>query len=235
MAGADHRSPSRLHLLGALNSTRRRARAAFLEPRPQRSAARGIGAPAGPCRLWEMRQTHVDPLSRGRQAKPRYICRREGIDKGLPVCQSVPGTAVDAAVAELALELVRPQMLELALSAQDELQRALTRPTRCGPRRCGDWKRRSSWRSDAIGWPIPPTAGGRRARGRVERPPAASAGCVGGTGTPARARRTERTPAERIRSLATEFPRIWNDPATPVKERAHARPPDRRRDPGEGR
>ncbi len=67
--------------------------------------------------------THYD--DRGRGTKPRYVCRREGIDKGLPVCQSVPGTGVDAAISEMALALMNPQMLELALSVQDELRRRI--------------------------------------------------------------------------------------------------------------
>ncbi len=164
--------------------------------------------------------THYD--SRGRQAKPRYICRREGIDKGLPVCQSVPGTAVDAAVAELALELVRPQMLELALSAQDELQRRideadalrakavrrLEEEVELAERRHrmadpsnrlvvdvleAEWNARLLRLQDAL-----EEQERQRERERAEL--------------------NERQ-RERIRSLATEFPRIWNDPATPVKER----------------
>ncbi len=63
--GADHRSPPRLHHLGAVRAQPGDALAVgpFLEARgPGRSAARGIGAPAGHCRLREMRQTHDDPL-----------------------------------------------------------------------------------------------------------------------------------------------------------------------------
>ena len=58
------------------------------------------------------------------QGKPagEYVCQREGIAHGHPICQHVPGGGVDRAVGELLLEMVQPVTLELAFAVQAELQ-----------------------------------------------------------------------------------------------------------------
>lgn len=56
---------------------------------------------------------------------PRYMCQRDGIEQGHPVCQSIPGGSIDEAVGRLLLEKVTPLALEVTLAVQQELQ------TRC--------------------------------------------------------------------------------------------------------
>jgi hypothetical protein len=53
---------------------------------------------------------------------PDYRCIGEAIQGGGPPCQSVPGHAVDAAIASLLLDTVTPLALEVALSVQAELE-----------------------------------------------------------------------------------------------------------------
>ena len=164
--------------------------------------------------------THYD--NRGRQLRPRYVCRREGVDKGLPVCQSVPGTAIDAAVAELVLELMNPQMLELALSAQDELRRRIHEADAlrakavqrleeevdlAGRRhRMADPSNRlvvdvleAEWNACLLRLQ---DASDEQARQREQD----------------RAELSERQ-RKRIKALATDFPALWSNPATPAKQR----------------
>lgn len=56
------------------------------------------------------------------QLVPDYVCQRESIREGKPVCQTVPGRVVDQAISELLLETVTPMALEVSLAVQGELQ-----------------------------------------------------------------------------------------------------------------
>lgn len=53
---------------------------------------------------------------------PRYMCQRDGIEQGQPICQSIPGQSIDQAVGRLLLEKVTPLALEVTLAVQQELQ-----------------------------------------------------------------------------------------------------------------
>lgn len=53
---------------------------------------------------------------------PRYVCQREGIEQGQAICQSIPGKSIDQAVGRLLLEKVTPLALEVTLAVQQELQ-----------------------------------------------------------------------------------------------------------------
>jgi len=57
--------------------------------------------------------------------EPVYVCQRESVDHGEPLCQHIPGTKVDEAVGELLLEMVTPLSLQVALEVQDALQTQL--------------------------------------------------------------------------------------------------------------
>jgi len=56
---------------------------------------------------------------------PAYVCQREGIATGQPICQCIPGGGIDEAVGQLVLESVTPLSLEVALNVQQELQNRL--------------------------------------------------------------------------------------------------------------
>lgn len=53
---------------------------------------------------------------------PRYVCQRDGIEHGQPICQSIPGSSIDQAVGRLLLEKITPLALEVTLAVQQELQ-----------------------------------------------------------------------------------------------------------------
>src|SRR5207248_4147934 len=52
---------------------------------------------------------------------PNYVCVRRGRLFGDPLCQSILGTGIDAAVGQLLVDTVTPMALELALSVQHEI------------------------------------------------------------------------------------------------------------------
>jgi DNA invertase Pin-like site-specific DNA recombinase len=53
---------------------------------------------------------------------PEYVCQKNGIRQGQPLCQILTGAPIDAAVGRLLIEAVTPMALEAALSVQEELQ-----------------------------------------------------------------------------------------------------------------
>jgi DNA invertase Pin-like site-specific DNA recombinase len=60
--------------------------------------------------------------SRHGQLCPEYVCQREGIEHAEPICQRVPGVGIDHAIGELLVEAVNPVALEVTLAVQRELQ-----------------------------------------------------------------------------------------------------------------
>ena len=60
--------------------------------------------------------------TRGGRQVPTYVCQREGIEYGKPICQTIPGRTLDEAISELMLELMTPMTLEIVLAVQQELQ-----------------------------------------------------------------------------------------------------------------
>jgi len=61
-------------------------------------------------------------VQRRDQLSPYYVCQRAGIQKSVPICQSMPGADIDAAVGELIVSAVTPTSIEVALAVQQELQ-----------------------------------------------------------------------------------------------------------------
>src|SRR5438876_3719639 len=53
---------------------------------------------------------------------PEYVCQREGIQHAQAICQRIVGGALDRAIGELLVETVSPLALEVALAVQDELE-----------------------------------------------------------------------------------------------------------------
>jgi hypothetical protein len=58
---------------------------------------------------------------RGKQI-PTYVCLGRGRLFGDPLCQSIVGTSIDAAIADLLIETVTPITLEMTLAVQHEIQ-----------------------------------------------------------------------------------------------------------------
>jgi hypothetical protein len=56
---------------------------------------------------------------------PNYVCQREGIEHAERICQSLPGSGIDAAIGTLLSEMLTPLTLEVALAVQQELQQRL--------------------------------------------------------------------------------------------------------------
>lgn len=57
----------------------------------------------------------------GQRIVPDYLCQRDGIARGEPPCQRLPGRDLDQAICTLVGQVVTPQMVEITLAIQAEL------------------------------------------------------------------------------------------------------------------
>jgi hypothetical protein len=60
--------------------------------------------------------------SLGQRLAPNYLCQRHGIEHGKPICQQIPGAAIDETIGRLLLEVITPINLEVALAVEQELR-----------------------------------------------------------------------------------------------------------------
>jgi hypothetical protein len=63
--------------------------------------------------------------SHKRRLSPEYVCQRDRIEHGQAVCQRIPGAGVDRVIGELLVEAINPVALEVTLVVQRELQSRL--------------------------------------------------------------------------------------------------------------
>lgn len=153
---------------------------------------------------------------------PDYVCQREGIETGKPICQHIPGAAIDEAVGELVIEAVTPLALEVALHVQDELQARLEQADRLRQEQV----QRARYEAEVA----------RRRYMQVDPDNRLVADSLEADWNDKlraltqaqekyeQGRQTDRVvldekQRERILSLATDFPRLWRDPKTPQRER----------------
>jgi DNA invertase Pin-like site-specific DNA recombinase len=158
---------------------------------------------------------------RGGVEVPDYRCMGQAIQTGSAPCNTVPGATIDPAISQLLIDTVTPVALEVALKVEAELEGraeeadALRRSHVERARYRVDLARRrylavdpdnrlvadsleADWNDTLRELNDANDEYQRAATGRVTLDDAHKA---------------------RIRALATDFPRLWNDPATPVRER----------------
>ena len=152
---------------------------------------------------------------------PEYCCQREGIEHAQPPCQRVMGGALDRAIGALLVEAMSPLALDVALSVQDELQaRAdeadkLRRQQVERARYEAELAQRRYLRVDPDN---------RLVASSLEAEWDAKLRALAAVQDDYERRRAEETvlddaQRQKVLALATDFPRMWEDPATPARER----------------
>jgi DNA invertase Pin-like site-specific DNA recombinase len=156
------------------------------------------------------------------QELPQYVCQRAGIAYGQPICQSVPGAALDAAVGELLVAMVTPLSLEVALAVQQELRSRVEEAGRLRQQQVeqaryqAELAQRRFLQVDPDNRLVASVLEAEwnerlrvlaQAQEEAERQSSMD--------------RHVLSPEERdaIVALATDFPRLWRDPHTPDRER----------------
>lgn len=173
------------------------------------------------CGVCGRRMTVRYHTRRGRQW-PEYICQREGIDTATAKCQSIQGLGIDTAVGELLVETVTPVTLEVALQVQAELEArvdeadALRRQRVERARHEADLARRRFMEADP---------GNRLVVDVLEAEWNDKLRALHDAQEELEQRRAqdqqqlEEVQRRQVLALATDFPRLWNNPKTPQRER----------------
>jgi DNA invertase Pin-like site-specific DNA recombinase len=152
---------------------------------------------------------------------PDYQCLRECIDNAETRCQTIPGAAADEAITTLLLDTLTPLTLEVALTVQTEIEaraaeaNALRRGHVERARHRADLARRRYLAVDPGNRLVAQTleADWNQALRALQ---AAQDDYDNAAAGPAALTDHDKT---RIRALATDFPTLWSDPATPQRER----------------
>ena len=153
---------------------------------------------------------------------PDYHCSREGIVTGTPPCQTICGAGVDEAVANLVLEQLTPLAIETALAVSTELaQRAADtdRIRLMGVQRAEQAVDAARRRYLAVDPTNRLVADQLEADWNTKLRELADAKDQYERATQAGDRPLTDDQTQRIRALATDLPALWNNPATPMRER----------------
>jgi DNA invertase Pin-like site-specific DNA recombinase len=57
--------------------------------------------------------------------RPEYTCQRDGIQNGEPICQRIPGMTIDEEIGALLIQMIQPLTLEVSIAVQQELESRL--------------------------------------------------------------------------------------------------------------
>ena len=152
---------------------------------------------------------------------PDYMCQRQGIQRGEAICQQIPGAPIDAAIGALAVELLSPEVLHQALAVQDEYVHHLTQVDQLR-RQAIERARYEAELAHRRYLQVDPDY--RLVASTLEREWNAKLQALQDL-EQAYDRQTHENPAltaaeqAAVAALATDIPRLWNDPATPARER----------------
>lgn len=153
---------------------------------------------------------------------PDYYCQRDGIEHGGPPCQRVNGEAIDRALGELLIEVMTPVTLDLALAVQQELESRLEEVDRLRQKQV----ERARYEADAAQRRyllVDPAnrlvADVLEAEWNTRLRALAQAQEEYERQRRADESHLDDTKRAQILTLASDFPRLWQDPKTPDRER----------------
>jgi DNA invertase Pin-like site-specific DNA recombinase len=159
---------------------------------------------------------------RRKQLLPQYVCQRDGIEHGRHHCQRITGVNVDRAMGELLMEMMAPLSIEAALAIQEELSKRLDEADRLRAKQVervryeADLARQRYMQVDPNNRLVADVLEAEwneklraleQAQEEFERQSQSD-----------RLRIDEEARAQ-IHALATDFPRLWQDPNTTDRDR----------------
>jgi hypothetical protein len=153
---------------------------------------------------------------------PEYVCQRDGIEHALSICQRVVGDHIDRAVGQLLVESVTPLALEVTLSVQKELQTRIEEVDKLRKKQVeraryeADLAQRRYLHVDPANRLVADSLEGdwnEKLRSLTEAQEQYE-----------QQRQQDRAGVDeqqraRISALASDFPRLWQDPKTPDREK----------------
>jgi len=153
---------------------------------------------------------------------PTYICVREAIQKGVPACQIILGTGVDETVSQAALEAVTPSSVDLALEVFEELRARKAEIDRLHHAQVERARQEAEFAQRQYMLVRPEN---RLVADTLERKwneklrKLAEAEQEYNRASKSDVYTVSSEDKQRIQSLVTDLPRVWNDPRTPPRER----------------
>jgi len=153
---------------------------------------------------------------------PNYVCLGRGRLFRDPLCQSILGTGIDAAIGQLLVDAVTPMALELALAVQQEITSRLDEADRLRYRQV----ERAQYEADAARQRyMHVDAANRLVADSLEADWNLKLRALADAQQEYQQRRAvdrliiDDQERQRILALATDFPAVWRDPNTPHRER----------------
>lgn len=157
----------------------------------------------------------------GRQM-PDYICQKYGIEHGKPVCQSVPGEQIDKIISDLLVQTMTPMALDVALAVQQEIQTRMGEVDRLRRRQVeraryeADLAQRRYMHVDPANRLV---ADVLEAEWNSKLRTLDEAQQLYERQRHADDIQVNKAQRARIATLASDFPRLWQDPKTPNREK----------------
>lgn len=153
---------------------------------------------------------------------PDYVCQRRGIQNAEPLCQRLPGAHIDQAVTELILKAVNPASLEVALEVFEELRARkaeIDRLRRAQVERARE-EAELAQRQYLLARPENRLVVDNLERQWNEKL-TSLAQAEEEYSRMSKSQPSALTDADRnrIHALASDLPRVWNDPRTPARDR----------------
>lgn len=159
---------------------------------------------------------------RGGRLAPEYVCAKDHIDRCQPMCQSIPGANIDESVGKLLVESVTPLALEVALEVQSEIQARLVEADRLRQQQVqraqyeADQARMRYMRVDPNNRLVADTL---EVQWNEKLRLLAQAKEESEKHHRIDSMQLAEEQKAKIRALACDFPKLWQDPKTPDRER----------------
>ena len=156
------------------------------------------------------------------QLVPEYVCQREAVEQGGPLCQRLVGAEIDCAVGELLVATVTPLALTVTLAVQEELKARAEEAEELRHRQV-ERARYEAELAQRRYLQVDPdnrlVAASLEAdwNERLRTLAAAEEDCERRRETDGRL--LDEQQEAQILALAGDFPRLWNDPQVPQRER----------------
>ena len=153
---------------------------------------------------------------------PEYVCQRSGIQTAQPCCQRLPGEGIDAAVAARVLQAVSPATLDIALEVFEELRRRQQEVDRLRRTQVERVRQEAELAQRQYLLARPEN---RLVVDTLEQQWNERLLCLRQAEDEyARWSQNQQGPVsehdrERVRDLAADLPRVWNDPGTSTRDR----------------
>ncbi len=160
--------------------------------------------------------------ARGNQELPTYTCHRDGIENGRSACTLIPGHTLDQRIGALLIDTLTPLAIEAALQVSAELQQ---RAAEADALRAAHVERARYHADLARRRYLAVDPANRLVAGTLEADWNTALRALNDAQAAYDQARTQHdgqltdAQKDRISQLVTDLPGIWNDPATPMRER----------------